>query len=86
MPHTPEELKRVQTRVRRIRGQAEALERALEQGTGCAQVLQQIAAIRGAVNGLMSEERRRPRAGEAARGGALPGGAGGCPGDGREGA
>jgi DNA-binding FrmR family transcriptional regulator len=55
MPHTPEELKRVQTRVRRIRGQAEALERALEQGSDCAQVLQQIAAIRGAVNGLMSQ-------------------------------
>lgn len=55
MPHTPQELKRIQARVRRIRGQAEALERALEQGTDCAHVLQQIAAIRGAVNGLMSQ-------------------------------
>lgn len=43
------------TRVRRIRGQADALERALEDGVECAAVLQQIAAIRGAVNGLMSE-------------------------------
>jgi DNA-binding FrmR family transcriptional regulator len=43
------------TRVRRIRGQCDALERALEAGSDCAPVLQQIAAIRGAVNGLMSE-------------------------------
>lgn len=55
MPHSPEEKKRVLARVRRIRGQADALERALEDGVECAAVLQQIAAIRGAVNGLMSE-------------------------------
>ncbi len=55
MPHSPEEKKRVLTRVRRIKGQTEALERALEAGSECAAVLQQIAAIRGAVNGLMSE-------------------------------
>lgn len=55
MPHSPQEKKRVLARVRRIRGQAEALERALEEGVECAAVLQQIAAIRGAVNGLMSE-------------------------------
>lgn len=55
MPHSPEEKKRVLTRVRRIKGQTEALERALEAGSDCAAVLQQIAAIRGAINGLMSE-------------------------------
>ena len=55
MPHTPQEKKRVLTRVRRIRGQADALERALEAGADCGAVLQQIAAIRGAVNGLMAE-------------------------------
>ncbi|MET0289782.1 MAG: formaldehyde-responsive transcriptional repressor FrmR [Pseudoxanthomonas sp.] len=55
MPHSPEEKKRVLARVRRIRGQIDALERALEAGADCAPVLQQIAAIRGAVNGLMSE-------------------------------
>lgn len=54
MPHTPDEKKRVLARVRRVRGQLEALERALEAGAGCAPVLQQIAAIRGAVNGLMA--------------------------------
>lgn len=55
MPHTPQEKKRVLTRVRRIRGQTDALERALEAGADCGAVLQQIAAIRGAVNGLMAE-------------------------------
>ena len=55
MPHSPEEKKRVLTRVRRIKGQLEALERALDAGAECAPVLQQIAAMRGAVNGLMSE-------------------------------
>jgi len=55
MPHSPAEKKRVLTRVRRIKGQTEALERALEAGSECAAVLQQIAAIRGAINGLMSE-------------------------------
>ena len=55
MPHSPEEKKRVLSRVRRVRGQAEALENALERGADCAAVLQQIAAIRGAINGLMSQ-------------------------------
>ena len=55
MPHSAHEKKRVLTRVRRIKGQADALERALEAGVDCGEVLQQIAAIRGAVNGLMSE-------------------------------
>lgn len=54
MPHTAEEKKRVLTRVRRLRGQVDALERALEEGSDCGAVLQQIAAVRGAVNGLMA--------------------------------
>ena len=55
VPHSAEEKKRVQARIRRIKGQADALERALDAGADCGAVLQQIAAIRGAVNGLMSE-------------------------------
>lgn len=55
MPHYPEDKKRILTRVRRIRGQAEALERALEAGEPCLAILQQIAAVRGAANGLMGE-------------------------------
>lgn len=55
MPHSIADKKKALLRVRRIRGQAEALERALESGADCAPVLVQLAAIRGAVNGLMSE-------------------------------
>jgi DNA-binding FrmR family transcriptional regulator len=55
MPHTVQGKKQLLTRVRRIKGQAEGLEKALEAETDCAAVLQQIAAIRGAVNGLMAE-------------------------------
>jgi len=54
MPHTAEEKRRVLARVRRVRGQLDALERALESGAECGPVLVQIAAIRGAVNGLMA--------------------------------
>ncbi len=55
MPHTIKGKKPLLTRVRRIKGQTEALEKALEQESDCSAVLQQIAAIRGAVNGLMAE-------------------------------
>lgn len=55
VPHSPEEKKKVLARIRRIRGQCEGVERALGAGADCSPVLQQIAAIRGAVNGLMSE-------------------------------
>lgn len=55
MPHSAEDKKKALTRVRRILGQTEALQRALEEGADCAPVLVQIAAIRGAVNGLMAE-------------------------------
>ena len=54
MSHTTRVQKPLLTRIRRIKGQAEALERAITDETECAAVLQQIAAIRGAVNGLMT--------------------------------
>lgn len=55
MPHTVKDKNGLLARVRRIQGQANALERALEQESDCSAVLQQIAAIRGAVNGLMAQ-------------------------------
>ncbi|HGY5236942.1 TPA: metal/formaldehyde-sensitive transcriptional repressor [Aeromonas salmonicida subsp. pectinolytica] len=55
MSHTIHGKKKLLARVRRIKGQTGALETALEQGGDCAAILQQIAAIRGAVNGLMLE-------------------------------
>ncbi len=55
MPHSPDEKKRAIARLRRIKGQAEGLERAVEAGVDCSALLQQIAALRGAANGLMAE-------------------------------
>ena len=55
MPHSPEEKKKAITRLKRIGGQAEALQRAIEAGAECGAVLQQLAALRGAVNSLMAE-------------------------------
>jgi DNA-binding FrmR family transcriptional regulator len=53
--HTIREKSKLLARVRRIRGQVEAIERALESEVGCADVLQVITSVRGAVNGLMAE-------------------------------
>jgi len=55
MSHIHHEQKKILTRIRRIKGQVEALEKALEQDLECIALLQQIAAIRGAANGLMVE-------------------------------
>jgi DNA-binding FrmR family transcriptional regulator len=55
MGHTVREKSKLLARVRRIRGQVAALEKALEAEKGCAEILQQIAAVRGAMNGLMTE-------------------------------
>lgn len=55
MSHTVREKAKLLARVRRIRGQVEAVERALENEIGCADVLQLVASIRGAVNGLTAE-------------------------------
>lgn len=55
MAHTIRNKQALLARIRRIKGQSEALERALDQEAECGAVLQQIAAIRGAVNGLMAE-------------------------------
>lgn len=55
MSHTTREKTKLLNRVRRIRGQAEAIERALQDERGCAEVLQLIAGVRGAINGLMAE-------------------------------
>ena len=47
--------KKLLIRVRRIRGQIEGIERAIEESTDCYAVLQQTAAVRGALSGLMAE-------------------------------
>jgi DNA-binding FrmR family transcriptional regulator len=55
MSHTSREKAKLLARVRRIRGQVESIERALEAEAGCAEVLHLLAASRGAMNGLMAE-------------------------------
>lgn len=53
MSHIDELKPQLQPRINRIKGQIAALERALEQDKECIDILQQVAAIRGAVNGIM---------------------------------
>lgn len=53
MAHTTREKTKLLGRVRRIRGQIEAVERALEADSSCTEVLQLLTAARGAMNGLM---------------------------------
>jgi len=53
--HTIKEKTRLLNRVRRVRGQVEALERAVEEERGCADVLHLVVAARGAINSLMAE-------------------------------
>ncbi|WP_201840909.1 metal/formaldehyde-sensitive transcriptional repressor [Microvirga zambiensis] len=55
MSHTIKEKTKLLGRVRRIKGQVEAIERALEAELGCADVLMLVASVRGAVNGLTVE-------------------------------
>ncbi|RFB78436.1 metal/formaldehyde-sensitive transcriptional repressor [Methylovirgula sp. 4M-Z18] len=55
MSHTIREKQKLLARVRRIRGQVEAIERALDGEAGCDQVMHLIAATRGAISGLMAE-------------------------------
>ena len=55
MGHTIKNKEKLLARVRRVRGQVEAVERALEQEKGCAAVLQMVVAARGAMNSLMAE-------------------------------
>ena len=55
MAHTIRQKTKLLARVRRIRGQVEAIERALESELGCADVLQLVASVKGAVAGLTAE-------------------------------
>jgi DNA-binding FrmR family transcriptional regulator len=55
MTHTIREKQKLLARVRRIRGQVEAIERALDSEAGCEAVMHLIAGARGAMTGLMGE-------------------------------
>ncbi len=55
MSHTIREKQKLLARVRRIRGQFAAIERALNDEAACDQVMHLIAGVRGATAGLMAE-------------------------------
>ena len=55
MAHTLNEKEKLVWRVRRIRGQVEAVERALTEEQDCSEILQLITAARGAMNSLIVE-------------------------------
>jgi FrmR/RcnR family transcriptional regulator, repressor of frmRAB operon len=53
--HTTRGREKLIARVRRIRGQIEGVERAIVEEKACHEVLQTVAAVRGALNGLVAE-------------------------------
>ena len=55
MSHTIREKHKLLVRVRRLRGQVEAIERALEEESGCEKVMHLIAGVKGATSSLMTE-------------------------------
>ena len=55
MAHVIPDKKRLLHRIRRIRGQVEAIERGLDEGAECTDTLHTIAAARGAIDSLLAE-------------------------------
>ena len=55
MAHVIRDRNKLLNRVRRIKGQVDAVERSLEEGAECSHILHTIAACRGAIDGLMAE-------------------------------
>jgi DNA-binding FrmR family transcriptional regulator len=55
MSHTIRGKKKLLDRVRRLRGQVEAIEKALDGEAGCEVIMHLIAGVRGATSGLMAE-------------------------------
>jgi len=53
--HTKRDKAKLIPRIRKIKGQVESIERSLSEEADCHQVLQQVAACRGALNGFMAE-------------------------------
>lgn len=55
MAHTQKEKQKLLNRMRRIRGQVEAIQRVLEEDGTCLAILQQATACRGALDGFIAE-------------------------------
>ena len=55
MSHLSRNKSKLITRLRRIKGQVEGVERALDSEAPCGEILRQIASVRGAITGLTNE-------------------------------
>lgn len=55
MLHIEKHKSKLLARVRRLKGQIEAIERELDAGAPCSEILNLVASIRGAVTGLTAE-------------------------------
>jgi DNA-binding FrmR family transcriptional regulator len=55
MSHTSREKLDLVNRTKKVVGQLKAVQRALEEDAACADVLQRLSAVRGAINSLMGE-------------------------------
>ena len=55
MGHVAKEKAKLLNRIKRLRGQIEAIERAVENDEECADVLQQATSCRGALDGFIAE-------------------------------
>jgi DNA-binding FrmR family transcriptional regulator len=75
--HTGPEKQKLLNRIRRLRGQIDSIERALDGNAGCTEIMRLLTAARGAINGAMAEvvedhiqmhmvdQSRRPTRGES---------------------
>ena len=55
IPEIPREKQKLLSRIKRLGGQIDAVERSVSEGDECADILMLLAAIRGGVNSLMAE-------------------------------
>ena len=55
LPEISKEKQKLLSRIRRLGGQIDAVERSVSEGDQCADILMLLAAIRGGVNSLMAE-------------------------------
>jgi DNA-binding FrmR family transcriptional regulator len=54
MRHSPSDKQKLLNRVRRLRGQIDALERAIEAEQSCTEIVRLLSASRGAINGAIA--------------------------------
>jgi DNA-binding FrmR family transcriptional regulator len=55
MTHIADEKQKLLNRVRKLRGQIDALDRALQADAECGEIMRLLTAGRGAINGIMAE-------------------------------